>query len=192
MPQGRRRHLALEIAFACFLQRGLALGLLHAREPLRRLDLLLLLHRPAPLPRMRAWPDCRGTARAHGGGGASPRFGLAGLPRLAAAAPARSPRSARARAERAVRRVFCALCGTRCKATARHETVRSGGQCRGGLLQGAWHRWWAVLARRGAALLSSLSSRRSRPPARAPAARASPHAPDGADVWMRRCVGGDR
>jgi len=103
MPQGRRWHLALEIAFACFLQRGLALGLLHAREPLRRLDLLLLLHRPAPLPRMRAWPDCRGTARAHGGGGASPRFGLAGLPRLAAAAPARSPRSARARAEQAVR-----------------------------------------------------------------------------------------
>ena len=41
-PQGRRRHLALEIAFACFLQRGHALGLLHAREPLRRLDLLLL------------------------------------------------------------------------------------------------------------------------------------------------------
>ena len=137
-------------------------------------------------------PDCRGTARAHGGGGASPRFGLAGLPRLAAAAPARSPRSARARAEQAVRRVFCALCGTRCKATARHETVRSGGQCRGGLLQGAWHRWWAVRARRGAALLSSPSSRRSRPPARAPAARASPHAPDGADIRMRRCVGGDR
>ena len=176
MPQGRRRHLALEIAFACFLQRGLALGLLHAREPLRRLDLLLLLHRPALLPRMRAWPDRRGTARAHGGGGASPRFGLAGLPRLAAAAPARSPRSERARAEQAVRRrvlrvVWYAL---QSYSPAGDGSVRwaGAGCCRGrGIVVG--------LARRGAALLSSLSSRRSRPPARAPAARASPHAPDG-------------
>ena len=143
MPQGRRRHLALEIAFACFLKRGLALGLLHAREPLRRLDLLLLLHRPAPLPRMRAWPDRRGTARAHGGGGASPRFGLAGLPRLAAAAPARSPRSERARAEQAVRRVFCALCGTRCKATARHETVSVRWAVQGRAAAGGVASWWA-------------------------------------------------
>lgn len=191
MPQGRRRHLALEIAFACFLQRGLALGLLHAREPLRRLDLLLLLHRPAPLPRMRAWPGLQGH-----GARAWRRRRLASIRASRSASTCRCSSCAltslracargAGRAARVLRVVWYAL--------QSYSPARDGfgpvgsagaGCCRGrGIVVG--------LARRGAALLSSPSSRRSRPPARAPAARASPHAPDGADIRMRRCVGGDR